>query len=176
MRLPGVVLPSVAVAGASALVMGPANWLFISCAGWGLAGAAASYFVASVASLLVSVAFVVRLEQSRPVHARCSPHLRSLILRVCPLPRCHESPAWIRCVAPLKASPASSCVKVSGLMLPMLMHRSWHGWSWDAFRGWGTYFRVAVPATTMLCLDWWSYEAVILLAGISQRQHPPRGA
>ena len=74
-RLPGVVLPSIAVAGASALVMGPANWLFISCAGWGLAGAAASYFVASVASLLVSVAFVVRLEQSRPLHARCAPRL-----------------------------------------------------------------------------------------------------
>ena len=73
MRLPGVVLPSVAVAGASALVMGPANWLFIGRAGWGLAGAAASYFVASVASLLVSVAFVVRLEQSRPLHARCAP-------------------------------------------------------------------------------------------------------
>lgn len=86
-RLPGVVLPSVAVAGASALVMGPANWLFISCAGWGLAGAAASYFVASVASLLVSVAFVVRLEQSRPVHARCAPHPGFLILRLraCPL-------------------------------------------------------------------------------------------
>jgi len=33
-----------------------------------------------------------------------------------------------------------------------------------------------VPATTMLCLDWWSYEAVILLAGMSKHLHSPCAA
>ena len=83
--LPGVVLPSVAVAGISALTMGPANWLFISYAGWGLAGAAASYFVASVASLLVSVAFIIRLERSQPVHAQCARPTIFLYLRLKPV-------------------------------------------------------------------------------------------
>ena len=70
--LSGVVMPSVAVAAAAAAVMGPANWIFISCLGWGLAGAAASYFVGSLASLAVIVAFIVHLERTRPLEARCA--------------------------------------------------------------------------------------------------------
>ena len=85
-------MPSVAVAGISAAVMGPANWLFICCLGWGLAGAAASYFVASMASLAVIVAFVYRLERTRPPEARCTSELFCLL------------PVLARCMFPSRST------------------------------------------------------------------------
>ena len=91
-------MPSLAVAGVAAAVMGPANWLFISCLGWGLAGAAASYFVGSLASLAVIVVFIVRLERKRPLEARCAgtPSCLLLVLAwqvagIMLLHRCHAN-------------------------------------------------------------------------------------
>ena len=152
--------------GIAAIMMGPSCWLFISCLGWGLAGAAASYFVASVASLLVSIAFIVHLERRRPLHAQCASPLPQLLSA--------DAHTETRAAAkPVLCRPSRLVTQRHVVTLPRRIHwrdladvrRSWHGWSWDALRGWSTYFRVAVPATAMLCLDWWSYEVVILLAG-----------
>ncbi|KAK9806969.1 hypothetical protein WJX72_008996 [[Myrmecia] bisecta] len=44
--------------------------------------------------------------------------------------------------------------------------KTWHGWSWEAWRGWGHYMHVALPSLAMICLDWWGSEITILLAGI----------
>lgn len=36
----------------------------------------------------------------------------------------------------------------------------------DSFRDWGEYFRLSVPATVMICAEWWSFEILVILAGI----------
>lgn len=46
--------------------------------------------------------------------------------------------------------------------------QTWGGFSWDAFKGWGEYLRYGLPAAAMICLEWWAYEVVILLAGKDQ--------
>ena len=36
----------------------------------------------------------------------------------------------------------------------------------QTFSGWGEYLRFGVPATVMLCAEWWAFEILILLSGI----------
>jgi hypothetical protein len=31
---------------------------------------------------------------------------------------------------------------------------TWRGYSWEAFKGWGTYLSYGVPAAAMICLEW----------------------
>ncbi|CAN1176094.1 Protein DETOXIFICATION 12 [Linum perenne] len=38
--------------------------------------------------------------------------------------------------------------------------------STELFQGIGEFFRLAVPSATMICLQWWSYEVVIMLSGL----------
>ncbi|KAK3164453.1 hypothetical protein QOZ80_1AG0018770 [Eleusine coracana subsp. coracana] len=38
--------------------------------------------------------------------------------------------------------------------------------TWEAFSGIGSFMRLAVPSALMLCLEWWSYELLVLLSGI----------
>ncbi|KAL1295999.1 hypothetical protein HN51_056783 [Arachis hypogaea] len=38
--------------------------------------------------------------------------------------------------------------------------------SLEMFRGVGEFFRFAVPSAVMICLEWWSYELLILLSGL----------
>lgn len=38
--------------------------------------------------------------------------------------------------------------------------------SWEAFSGLGSFMRLAVPSALMICLEWWSYELLVLLSGI----------
>ncbi|XP_020160683.2 protein DETOXIFICATION 12 [Aegilops tauschii subsp. strangulata] len=38
--------------------------------------------------------------------------------------------------------------------------------SWEAFRGIGSFMRLAVPSALMICLEWWSYELLVLLSGM----------
>jgi MATE family multidrug resistance protein len=33
------------------------------------------------------------------------------------------------------------------------------------FHGWGRYLSYGVPACLMICMEWWTYELLILLAG-----------
>lgn len=44
--------------------------------------------------------------------------------------------------------------------------RTWCGWSRESTRYWGAYLKIALPSTAAICLDWWTYEAVILIAGL----------
>ncbi|KAK9934656.1 hypothetical protein M0R45_021792 [Rubus argutus] len=36
----------------------------------------------------------------------------------------------------------------------------------EVFQGTGEFFRFAVPSAVMICLEWWSYELLILLSGL----------
>ncbi|KAH9603759.1 hypothetical protein KSS87_019577 [Heliosperma pusillum] len=38
--------------------------------------------------------------------------------------------------------------------------------SMDIFHGIGEFFSYAIPSATMVCLEWWSYELLILLSGL----------
>ncbi|GLI61472.1 hypothetical protein VaNZ11_003869 [Volvox africanus] len=43
--------------------------------------------------------------------------------------------------------------------------RTWNGFTTQAFRGWAEYMQIALPSAAAICLDWWTYEAVVLIAG-----------
>ncbi|KAG2444376.1 hypothetical protein HXX76_001132 [Chlamydomonas incerta] len=43
--------------------------------------------------------------------------------------------------------------------------RTWRGFSKQSLAGWGDYLRIALPSAAAICLDWWTYEAIILIAG-----------
>ncbi|CAM0950088.1 unnamed protein product [Alopecurus aequalis] len=38
--------------------------------------------------------------------------------------------------------------------------------SWEAFREIGSFMHLAIPSALMICLEWWSYELLVLLSGI----------
>ncbi|KAG9136216.1 hypothetical protein Leryth_003814 [Lithospermum erythrorhizon] len=38
--------------------------------------------------------------------------------------------------------------------------------SMEIFEGLGEFFRFAIPSAVMICLEWWSYELIILLSGL----------
>ncbi|XP_038723028.1 protein DETOXIFICATION 12-like isoform X3 [Tripterygium wilfordii] len=38
--------------------------------------------------------------------------------------------------------------------------------SMELFRGIGEFFRFAIPSAVMICLEWWSYELLVLLSGL----------
>eukprot|EP00775_Hariotina_reticulata_P001640 gene1640-1982_t len=44
--------------------------------------------------------------------------------------------------------------------------RPWAGLSAKAMSSWGPYLSVALPSMVMICLDWWAFEALTLLAGL----------
>ena len=35
----------------------------------------------------------------------------------------------------------------------------------ESFSGWYDYFRLSVPATVMLCAEWWSFHVMVFLSG-----------
>ncbi|XP_027150838.1 protein DETOXIFICATION 14-like isoform X2 [Coffea eugenioides] len=39
--------------------------------------------------------------------------------------------------------------------------------SMDAFQTMGGFFRFAIPSAVMICLEWWAFEIVVLLSGLS---------
>ena len=36
----------------------------------------------------------------------------------------------------------------------------------DSFKHWGEYLRLSIPATVMLCAEWWAFEILTILSGI----------
>ncbi|PKI59791.1 hypothetical protein CRG98_019797 [Punica granatum] len=44
--------------------------------------------------------------------------------------------------------------------------KTWGSISTELFHGVGQFFRFAVPSALMVCLEWWSYELLILLSGL----------
>ncbi|XP_054610921.1 multidrug and toxin extrusion protein 1 isoform X2 [Dunckerocampus dactyliophorus] len=47
------------------------------------------------------------------------------------------------------------------------LHRpTWGGWSTECLQDWGSYMKLAVPSTFMVCFEWWIWEIGGFLAGI----------
>ncbi|VAH72029.1 unnamed protein product [Triticum turgidum subsp. durum] len=44
--------------------------------------------------------------------------------------------------------------------------QTWTGFSMQAFHGAHDFLRLAVPSALMLCLEWWSFEILVLLSGL----------
>eukprot|EP00884_Botryococcus_braunii_P010471 jgi/Botrbrau1/19425/Bobra.0338s0051.1 len=44
-------------------------------------------------------------------------------------------------------------------------NRTWGGWSWDSVTGWGPLLKLALPSIGVVCLEWWLYEGLVLVAG-----------
>ncbi|XP_078176665.1 protein DETOXIFICATION 16-like [Carex rostrata] len=44
--------------------------------------------------------------------------------------------------------------------------KTWVGFSKEAFRDLTEFFKLAVPSALMVCLEWWSFEFVVLLSGL----------
>uniref|UniRef100_A0A7S3R462 Protein DETOXIFICATION n=1 Tax=Dunaliella tertiolecta TaxID=3047 RepID=A0A7S3R462_DUNTE len=47
--------------------------------------------------------------------------------------------------------------------------RTWHGWSRECLTDWVTYIQVAIPSMVMICLDWWTFEVIVILSGLLPR-------
>ncbi|XP_040180538.1 multidrug and toxin extrusion protein 1-like isoform X1 [Rana temporaria] len=43
---------------------------------------------------------------------------------------------------------------------------TWGGWSTACFDDWGSFTQLAIPSMLMLCIEWWTFEIGIILAGI----------
>ncbi|KAF8670142.1 hypothetical protein HU200_050896 [Digitaria exilis] len=43
---------------------------------------------------------------------------------------------------------------------------TWTGFSREAFRGIPGFLRLAVPSAAMVCMEWWSFELLVLLSGL----------
>ncbi|XP_057216528.1 multidrug and toxin extrusion protein 1 [Triplophysa rosa] len=44
--------------------------------------------------------------------------------------------------------------------------KTWDGWSTVSLQEWGSYMKLAIPSTLMLCFEWWIYEIGGFLAGM----------
>uniref|UniRef100_A0A0E0A9Y7 Protein DETOXIFICATION n=1 Tax=Oryza glumipatula TaxID=40148 RepID=A0A0E0A9Y7_9ORYZ len=44
--------------------------------------------------------------------------------------------------------------------------KTWTGFSMEAFRDPLSFFRLAIPSALMVCLEWWSFELLVLLSGL----------
>ncbi|KAJ8267205.1 hypothetical protein GJAV_G00139730 [Gymnothorax javanicus] len=47
-----------------------------------------------------------------------------------------------------------------------LHEKTWGGWSTASLQEWGSYMKLAIPSTLMLCFEWWIYEIGGFLAGM----------
>ncbi|XP_061538119.1 multidrug and toxin extrusion protein 1 isoform X1 [Phycodurus eques] len=43
---------------------------------------------------------------------------------------------------------------------------TWGGWSKDCLQEWGSFIHLAIPSMLMLCVEWWTFEIAIFLAGL----------
>ncbi|KAM5146651.1 multidrug and toxin extrusion protein 1-like isoform 1-T3 [Mantella aurantiaca] len=43
---------------------------------------------------------------------------------------------------------------------------TWGGWTTACFEEWGAFIRLAIPSMLMLCIEWWTFEIGIILAGV----------
>jgi MATE family multidrug resistance protein len=47
-----------------------------------------------------------------------------------------------------------------------LCKKTWTGFSWDAFYDLKAFFKLAIPSTIMICLEYWSFEALVIMSGL----------
>ena len=43
---------------------------------------------------------------------------------------------------------------------------TWNGWALDCLDNWGHFYMLALAGLVMICIEWWAFEAGILVAGI----------
>uniref|UniRef100_A0A3Q3ARV4 Multidrug and toxin extrusion protein n=1 Tax=Kryptolebias marmoratus TaxID=37003 RepID=A0A3Q3ARV4_KRYMA len=43
---------------------------------------------------------------------------------------------------------------------------TWEGWSVESLQDWGSYMKLAIPSTLMICFEWWLYEFGGFFAGM----------
>lgn len=51
------------------------------------------------------------------------------------------------------------------VMVPSLHRECWGGFSLEALKGWGTFFKLGIPGLVMLCAEWWAFEVLAAIAG-----------
>ncbi|XP_062501920.1 multidrug and toxin extrusion protein 2-like isoform X1 [Corticium candelabrum] len=47
-----------------------------------------------------------------------------------------------------------------------LGRNTWNGWSWECVVDWWMFLRLGLPSVAMVCTDWWTFEIVVLVAGM----------
>ncbi|XP_048009363.1 multidrug and toxin extrusion protein 1 [Megalobrama amblycephala] len=64
-------------------------------------------------------------------------------------------------------SQISSCLLLFAYIRWKKLHvKTWGGWSSASLQEWGSYMKLAIPSTLMLCFEWWIYEIGSFLAGM----------
>uniref|UniRef100_A0A1A8FDR7 Multidrug and toxin extrusion protein n=2 Tax=Nothobranchius korthausae TaxID=1143690 RepID=A0A1A8FDR7_9TELE len=59
------------------------------------------------------------------------------------------------------------CLLLFGYIRWKKLHKqTWGGWSTDCLQDWGSYMKLAVPSTFMVCFEWWIWEVGGFLAGV----------
>nr|XP_057942693.1 multidrug and toxin extrusion protein 1 [Doryrhamphus excisus] len=61
----------------------------------------------------------------------------------------------------------TSCLLLLAYIRWKDLHRpTWGGWSSECLQDWGSYMKLAVPSTFMVCFEWWIWEIGGFLAGV----------
>uniref|UniRef100_H3CJD8 Multidrug and toxin extrusion protein n=1 Tax=Tetraodon nigroviridis TaxID=99883 RepID=H3CJD8_TETNG len=59
-----------------------------------------------------------------------------------------------------------SCLLLFGYIRWRKLHlKTWDGWSMQCLQGWGSYMKLAVPSTLVICFDIWIFEIIAVMAG-----------
>ncbi|TNN63447.1 Multidrug and toxin extrusion protein 1 [Liparis tanakae] len=61
----------------------------------------------------------------------------------------------------------TSCLLLYGYIRWKKLHLpTWGGWSTACLQDWGSYMKLAIPSTFMVCFDWWVWDIGGFLAGL----------
>ncbi|KAA8586949.1 hypothetical protein FQN60_000785, partial [Etheostoma spectabile] len=59
------------------------------------------------------------------------------------------------------------CLMLFGYIRWKALHQqTWGGWSTDCLQDWGSYMKLAIPSTFMVCFEWWIWDIGGFLAGV----------
>ncbi|KAF9146877.1 hypothetical protein BGX30_005087 [Mortierella sp. GBA39] len=68
-------------------------------------------------------------------------------------------------------APIATSISYWNMLILLLLYirfvdgrQGWGGWSRDAFTGWRTFLKLAIPGVMMVCTEWWAFEVVSLAA------------
>ncbi|KAG0281659.1 hypothetical protein BGZ95_001018 [Linnemannia exigua] len=68
-------------------------------------------------------------------------------------------------------APIATSISYWNMLILLLLYirfvdgkQGWGGWSRDAFTGWATFLKLAIPGVMMVCTEWWAFEVVSLAA------------
>uniref|UniRef100_A0A8D0D114 Multidrug and toxin extrusion protein n=1 Tax=Sander lucioperca TaxID=283035 RepID=A0A8D0D114_SANLU len=64
-------------------------------------------------------------------------------------------------------SQIATCLLLFGYIRWKKLHQqTWEGWSTECLQEWGSYMKLAIPSTFMVCFEWWIWEIGGFLAGV----------